>query len=196
MRLFCPSDYGPRIADVLALSGNGLRPIPLVFGECNSSRAREPLDNVECVELFAPLKIASVDFAKAALSGLWVYLGCMQQAHAIAQEIHTATGSYWHGILHRMEPDFSNAGYWFRQVGRHEVFPALVEAAFEIAGNRMPEFKTRTSWDPMRFIDQCKAVYEKPNPALEPVLRDIQLVEWQLLFDFCCRKALGLPLAQ
>ena len=194
MTPFRAADYSPAIAEILSLAGGGLQPMPLVFGACVSSKARSLLQGLECVELFAPRNVVAVDFAEAAQSGLYVYLSCMDQAHAIAQEIRTPTGSYWHGILHRMEPDFSNARYWFRQVRQHEIFPALREAVIEIAGNPMPEFKVKPRWDAGRFIDHCEGVHKRPNPDLEPILLEIQLAEWQLLFDFCCRKALGCPL--
>jgi len=164
-----------------------------VFGACVSNKARSRLQDFECVELFAPRNVVAVDCAQAAQSGLFVYLSCMEQAHAIAQEIRTPAGSYWHGIVHRMEPDFPNARYWFRQVHEHEIFPALREAGIEIAGDPMPEFKVKPKWDAGRFIDHCQGVHKKPNADLDPILQEIQLAEWQLLFDYCCRKALGLP---
>lgn len=34
-----------------------------------------------------------------------------------------------HAILHRREGDAENAGYWWRAVGEHPVFPALAAAA-------------------------------------------------------------------
>ncbi len=59
------------------------------------------------------------------MAGLYLYFSCLDQAHSIAQNIATAEGSFWHGIMHRQEPDAGNASYWFSRVGRHPIFPAL-----------------------------------------------------------------------
>jgi hypothetical protein len=67
------------------------------------------------------------------LAGLLLYLNCWDDAHNIAQDIPTADGSYWHAIVHRMEPDAANSGYWFRRVGRHAIFPDLQTRAQAIA---------------------------------------------------------------
>ncbi|MFY9252252.1 MAG: hypothetical protein WAO83_02270 [Fuerstiella sp.] len=39
-------------------------------------------------------------------------------AHNIAQDIHTPMGSWLHALLHLIEGDTGNAGYWFRKAGR------------------------------------------------------------------------------
>ena len=44
--------------------------------------------------------------------------GNWQAAHAIVQEHSSALASWAHGIVHLMEGDASNAGYWYRRAGR------------------------------------------------------------------------------
>src|SRR5436309_14158300 len=78
---------------------------------------------------FAPQPVRDRDMAASCLAGLWLWHNYLDESHKISQEIDTPTGSYWHGLLHRREPDFANSKYWFRRVGRHPVFGPLCEAA-------------------------------------------------------------------
>lgn len=53
------------------------------------------------------------------LQALWhTKAGNWEQAHNIAQDIHTSTGSWIHALLHLIEGDIGNAGYWFRKSGQ------------------------------------------------------------------------------
>jgi hypothetical protein len=123
--------------------------------------------------------------ALACLAGLWLYHDFLDESHRISQDIDTTTGSYWHGIMHRREPDASNAKYWFRNVGRHPVFEELAKEAavldYRGAGKE---------WDAFAFIDSCEE-YRGTGSAEEEVLRRVQLREWELLFDWCYRQAMG-----
>ena len=53
------------------------------------------------------------------LTALWhTKAGHWDEAHDIAQDIHTPTGSWIHALLHLIEGDIGNAGYWFRRANR------------------------------------------------------------------------------
>ena len=53
------------------------------------------------------------------VTALWhTRAGNWDTAHEIAQNIHTPVGSSIHALLHLIEGDTENAGYWFRRSGR------------------------------------------------------------------------------
>lgn len=118
---------------------------------------------------------------QGALAGLYLYFCGYDDAHRIAQDLATPEGSFWHGILHRQEPDAGNAGYWFRQLGQHALFPVLRDAAERLG------YDAQGKWDPFRFIDFCEAARRKPGSKEEELAMSVQLAEWQLLFDYCAR---------
>jgi hypothetical protein len=44
--------------------------------------------------------------------------GDWESAHHIVQEDASTLGAWAHGIVHMLEGDISNAGYWYRKAGR------------------------------------------------------------------------------
>jgi hypothetical protein len=148
--------------------------MPLVTGSAGSEQARAAIR-----EAGAPQLLPRSRAPEAAVAGLYLYFDCWSEAHEIAQDIGTPEGSYWHAIVHRQEPDAGNAGYWFRRVGAHAIFPALRDAAAEIG------IATGPRWKPEAFIEQCERARENPGSELERQARAVQLAEWQLLFDYC-----------
>jgi len=102
--------------------------------------------------------------AKPALqAGIWLYVDELDRSHAISQGIHDATGSFWHGIMHRREGDFGNSHYWFNKTGHHPAMDAI------------------DGYDAHAFIDHV-AAQPTDNP---PELTERQRAEWAALFEWC-----------
>src|SRR5438477_5357823 len=121
---FSATGYGAEAARILSLDGGGTRPMALAPAGCVSTEAREELKRWTAQSLFP-----RANSPEGAMSGLYLYFSCLDEAHSIAQNLESADGSFWHGIMHRQEPDAGNSAYWFRRVGKHPIFPALREEA-------------------------------------------------------------------
>ncbi len=186
-----PTEYGPELRPLIAEE----RLPGLTLGPPNEA-ARKRLQALTVETGVGPRGLADRDMARACLAGLWLYHDFGDEAHAIAQEIHTFTGSFWHGIYHRREPDAWNSKYWFGRVRRHPVFEALraaadAEAQAAGAADTLRRALGHTGWNPSGFVDLCQAALGG-EPALEALCRRIQQREWELLFDHCYRCALGM----
>lgn len=176
--------YGKEVADILALDQDGNRLLPLVSGACSCPAAREQLRASTSGQLFPQAFDGPV-----ALAGLWLYFSCFDECHEIVQDLGSAEASLWHAILHRQEPDSGNAAYWFRRAGNHPIFPVLSQEADDIVA-RLPEaeFRTGGKWDPYSFVMFCERARQQPGSVQEQAAVEIQLAEWQLLFDYCARR--------
>lgn len=177
---FDPEAYGPEVSAILALDGAGERLMPLAYGTCSSPEALTRLRSANARKLFPNSRAP-----EAALSGLYLYFSCLDESHSLSQEIHTPDGSFWHGIMHRQEPDAGNSSYWFNRVGRHAIFPALRAAAQAPAVTAGIQLSAQ--WDPYSFIDLCEKARRQPGSAIERAALEIQRLDWQLLFDHCAR---------
>lgn len=183
MKPFVPPSYGEKLDQLLSpLRLNELGP-----GEPNIA-VRPQLEALSVERLFEG-RIVDRSMAVACLSALWLYHDFLDESHTISQEIATVEGSYWHGIMHRREPDYGNAKYWFRRVGDHPIGPELAAAAGELTRDlgtdSASQFLVRqSSWDSFQFIDLCQAA-ASGHSASAMLCRQIQQREWWLLFDYC-----------
>lgn len=116
-----------------------------------------------------PLGIKDEPMAQCCLSGLWLLHNFLNESHEISQSIQSPEGSYWHGIMHRMEGDYWNSKYWFRKTGNHPCLKNVLGTS---------------SWNPSDFTDQCESHGEQ-NEHLSPALQEIALAEWRALFEYC-----------
>ena len=71
----------------------------------------------------------------AEVKALWyAKKGEWEEAHNIAQEIHSPMGSWIHGLLHLIEGDQGNANYWFHKAAKPTRRPGDIDALWgEIA---------------------------------------------------------------
>lgn len=158
------------VVALLALEGSGERLMPLVCAGAVNAEAVGRLGRARAEEWFPRARSP-----EGAVAGLWLYFSCFAESHAVAQDLHTVEGGYWHGILHRQEPDDSNAAYWMRRVGAHSVHENMREKAAELG----------VAWTPLLFIDYCAKARREAGSETHRLALELQRAEWQMLFSWC-----------
>ena len=109
-------------------------------------------------------------------SALWLVADELDRSHAISQNLATPEGSFWHGVMHRREADFSNAKYWFHKAREQSFYKPL--AAAIAADPLAAEIQSGPTWDPSEFVDQCQQAI-RGGGQLQQQCQRAQCLEWQ-----------------
>ena len=160
------------------------------------------IEGLSLETLFDGQSIKDSTMGDAFQSGLLLWNDALDASHTISQGLESGTGSYWHGIMHRREPDYSNAKYWFRRVGVHSIFPALRERALTLLqkcstnSDALAEYTQAIGkaeeWEAFRFVDWCEAAdRDRSTPAaVKAFLQAVQVEEIKLLLHYSYQQTL------
>ena len=133
-------------------------------------------------------------------SGLLLLWDFLDESHEISQTMEgkgsPRTADYWHGIMHRREPDAGNASYWFRRVGSHPAFDHLggqllawmseLKASPEMLQLAESRLLKNESLDPFALIELSTAALRNPGSVADQTLRMVQSLEMLNLLVWSC----------
>lgn len=133
-------------------------------------------------------------------SGLLLLWDFLDDSHEISQTMEgkgsPRTADYWHGIMHRREPDAGNASYWFRRVGSHPALDHLgsqliawmseLKASSEMLQLAESRLLKNKSLDPFALIELSTAALRNPGSVADQTLRMVQYLEILNLLAWSC----------
>lgn len=152
---------------------------------------------IEIQKAVSSLKLGSMD-GRCVESGMLLLHDDLDGSHSISQTMegrgNPRTADYWHGIMHRREPDAGNASYWFRRVGHHPAMDELgahlldwmteigcTAAQLELANRSLVKNQI---WDPFEMIRlstialRSKASIEDQTCRVAQYLEMLNLLAW------------------
>lgn len=137
----------------------------------SNEKAENELSRLTAESLFLSSP-SNEQMANCCLAGLWLLHGFLDRSHEISQSMPTDEGSYWHGIMHRLEGDFWNSKYWLGRVEDHPVTRQLSD---------------RHAGYPNHFIDATEVAFSN---GFDEDVASLAIEEWTRLFEFCYQSAI------
>lgn len=150
-----------------------------------------PIESDEVERLIVSQQLADYPIAVALL---WLRVGEIDVPHGMVQDSKTDVGSYLHGVVHRMEGDYWNAKYWFRQVRDKRWLDSLGKLICSgiddglAASSDSLGLTSNGVFQPTVFVDACEEANSKrakAQPEVLDALGKIGLAEWLVLWEVC-----------
>lgn len=193
-------EYNSKIAEVIEKLESGNPLPPLVPDNAWSSELTDSLVDLSLEDLFQVQSLNDDTYASAIKSGLLLWNDALDDSHEISQTLENNTGSYWHGMMHRREPDYRNAKYWFGRVGNHPIFPNLRDCTLTLSNEvqnpsdalsqAIQVIESHDNWDAHQFIDWCESAENDSTSDLTTFLQQVQAEEIKLLLAHSYRNAI------
>lgn len=195
-----PVEYTESISEFIKQLEVG-NPIPTLVPEnAWSNELTNALTDISLENLFQGQKVKDDIYAKATKSGLLLWNDALDESHEISQTLANETGSYWHGLMHRREPDYSNSKYWFGRVGDHPIFSSLRERVLSLSkeiGNPsdsltkvIQTIESQDKWDSFQFVDWCESAEDELTSDSTEFLKQVQVEEIRLLLLYSYNNAI------
>ena len=195
------TEYPPLINEIVQKL-DARQPLPPLAPETEwDSELTKRIQATSTADLFDGRALKDSSLADAVKSALLLWNDALDDSHDISQGVRSKTGSYWHGIMHRREPDYSNSKYWFARVGSHPIFPALRVRVIEILkadpsqsaqlARYAEAIEQNDNWNAPQFIDWCQDAARHVDGEVVEFLQTVQVEEIKLLLEYSCRNALA-----
>ena len=108
----------------------------------------------------------------------------LDASHTLSQDIRSNDGSFLHGIMHRREPDYPNAKYWFNRVGTHDAFPDIFNRVQTILTGTSLAPIIKSDWDSFAMVDSVRQA--RSSSADYELLQQVQRIEFEVLLKRFC----------
>ena len=127
----------------------------------------------------------SGEFVELCRVGLLLWNDDLENSHPISQKIESQSGSFWHGIIHRREADFSNANYWWHRTGIHPTFDSICDLVLHAVPDFpfLHEIRGSGAWEPEAFTDFCRRAQK--TGEFQARLEEVQRLEMRVLLEWC-----------
>lgn len=192
-------EYTKTIAEVINKLEIG-NPVPtLVPKNAWNNDLTNTLEGLSLGDLFQGHEVKDDTYGQAIKSGLLLWNDALDESHEISQTLANETGSYWHGLMHRREPDYSNSKYWFGRVGDHPIFPSLRDRALSLSkeienpsdslSQVIHTIESEDNWNSFQFVDWCESAENDPTSDSTAFLKQIQAEEIKLLLAYSYQNA-------
>ena len=153
------------------------------------SAVKQPIEEHTLTVLMSDTKLASDSLL---IAMLWLRIGEIDHSHTIVQQDSSPLGSYLHGVVHRLEQDFWNSKYWFKQVREPSLLSSVSRFVSEfLTENGMTEPASKMGilkggqFQPVEFVSACEQASGNSKRSKEDreLLECVGYAEWLAVWN-------------